>query len=249
MRERTKSQKDLMNEDKVLDIHTAVYDGVESYFNDESNLCNSNVNAQTTKGWTPLMVACSITDRTSIAETLLKAGADVNLINNEGWTARELAQFFKLDEIENLFKRTGGCFNGEPVTLHPSLITETIRPDWCKCGSCLPQDCKEKEVCCHQIRDKIKKKKMRRFVEKKCITTSGSFKDTSLNKTYLDTNWSKFKFGSKPCTTPEYIELACKVFKINVTGQCIEEMVVPACVLQETELKFSSEKCTHETTG
>ncbi len=103
VRERTNAQKKLMEADNILDIHIAVYDGDEDYFNYKNDSRLSNVNAQTTKGWTPLMIACNMRGRTSIAVQLLRIGADVNLVNHEGWTARELAKFYKLTEILDLF--------------------------------------------------------------------------------------------------------------------------------------------------
>ena len=63
------------------------------------------VNAQDEFGFTPLMYAASIDfGDTELVKTLLRAGANPNIRNAEGRTAREQAKYYRHTQIEDALR-------------------------------------------------------------------------------------------------------------------------------------------------
>ena len=108
---KSKNQKtETVNSQAEINIHEAVIngdlDGVQRYINTGSDL-----NLKEKTGGSTALITASVFGKTEIALDLIKAGADVNMVNNEGSTALHSAAFFCRTEIVKALLENGADKN------------------------------------------------------------------------------------------------------------------------------------------
>ncbi len=106
-----------------IDLNTAAYMGnlaaVEQHIKAGTNLNTK----EPLGGSTPLLTAC-VFGKTEVAKALIKAGADLNMVNNDGSTPLHVAAFFCHTEIVKSLIANGAninALNGQGVTALQSV--------------------------------------------------------------------------------------------------------------------------------